>query len=259
MKAIDKLKELTGHENVLLVNSGNGAIFLALLLAKEKHNQIYIPDQGGWLSYQTFPKLLSLKAFEIKTDHGLINPNQLDAKEGALIAQSMAGYFAEQSINEIQKKFFKNNCLFIQDASPNLGEKLVKTDITVGSFGKWKPVELGYGGFISSDMELEFDKQLLKMLKFQGDQELLLRKIDQAPERITSWKQTQSKIKKDLKSFNIIHKDIPGSNVIVKFDNESEKEEIIKYCTTNKYEYTICPRYIWVLDNAISIEVKRLR
>jgi len=41
------------------------------------------------------------------------------------------------------------------------------------------------------------------------------------------------------------------------FDIENEREEIIDYCNKHGYEYTQCPRYIRVLDSAISIEVKR--
>ncbi|MBI4141867.1 hypothetical protein HY484_03010, partial [Candidatus Woesearchaeota archaeon] len=43
----------------------------------------------------------------------------------------------------------------------------------------------------------------------------------------------------------------------VKFNNEQEKQQLIDYCNKNKYEYTLCPRYIRVMDNAISIEVKK--
>ena len=66
------------------------------------------------------------------------------------------------------------------------------------------------------------------------------------------------KIKEDLKGFDIVHKDGNGLNVVVKFKDKSEKQKLIKYCKQNNYEYTMCPRYIRVLDKAISIEVKRL-
>ena len=41
------------------------------------------------------------------------------------------------------------------------------------------------------------------------------------------------------------------------FSFTKEKKELIAYCEKNGYEYTECPRYIRVLENAISIEVKR--
>ena len=49
-----------------------------------------------------------------------------------------------------------------------------------------------------------------------------------------------------------------GINVIILFENEKEKKEIITYCEKNHLEYTLCPREIRVLDNAVSVEIKRL-
>jgi len=47
-------------------------------------------------------------------------------------------------------------------------------------------------------------------------------------------------------------------NVIIKFDDEEVKQRIIEYCKENNLEYTVCPRYIRVNENAVSIELKRL-
>ena len=59
-----------------------------------------------------------------------------------------------------------------------------------------------------------------------------------------------------LKDFDIIQSN--GINVIVKFNNAEEKLKLIDYCKLYGYEFTLCPRYIRVLEDAISIEVKRL-
>jgi hypothetical protein len=67
------------------------------------------------------------------------------------------------------------------------------------------------------------------------------------------------KVKNDLRSFNIIHRDKNGINVIVGFKDQKEKESIINYCGSNGYEFTECPRYIRVNADAISIEIKRLK
>ena len=40
---------------------------------------------------------------------------------------------------------------------------------------------------------------------------------------------------------------------------QEEKGKIIKYCEENNLQYTICPRYIRVNCDAISIEVKRIQ
>ena len=43
--AKEKIQKLTGHNEVLFTNSGNGAIFVALSAVD---NDLLVPDQGGW-------------------------------------------------------------------------------------------------------------------------------------------------------------------------------------------------------------------
>ena len=63
----------------------------------------------------------------------------------------------------------------------------------------------------------------------------------------------------NLKSFKILGVDNRlGFVVIVKFDNDTDRLRILSYCTQNGLEYTTCPREIRVMQDAISIEVKRL-
>jgi len=61
-----------------------------------------------------------------------------------------------------------------------------------------------------------------------------------------------------VKQENIIHKDSKGINVIIRFSSDTEKERLINYCDKNNLEHTLCPRYIRVNVDALSIEVKRL-
>ena len=56
----------------------------------------------------------------------------------------------------------------------------------------------------------------------------------------------------------LIHPSMHGINIAVEFADETEKERVINYCNKNNIEYTICPRYIRVECDAVSIEVKRL-
>ena len=87
---------------------------------------------------------------------------------------------------------------------------------------------------------------------------LLEKKLKELKKRLNLLYGKAEKVKSDLKDFNIIHRDKKGINVIVKFDSDKEKEKIINYCKNNNLEYTLCPRYIRVMDKAISIEIKRL-
>ncbi len=123
----------------------------------------------------------------------------------------------------------------------------------VCSFGKWKLIDLGYGGFVSSneslDIKEDFDEKYSDRLS---------EKLDVLDKRLKFLYNKCNKIKKELSSYKIIHKDKKGINVLIGFESEKEKSEIIKYCNENSYEYTLCPRYIRVDRPAVSIEVKRL-
>jgi hypothetical protein len=279
-KALGRLKELTSHKHVKLTNCCNSAILLAFIMVKQKGcGTILIPDQGGWLTYKTFPQLLGLKIVEIKTDYGILDLKDLAAKadsSSSLIIASLAGYIAPQPLKEISKICREKGCLLIEDASGAIGMAIgaangpggSKTlcdgklsDIIVASFGKWKPVNLRYGGFISTNSKelFEIDPELWQTFKFHDDfLGRLLEKLDAASQHVSRLQKACEKIKADLKDMKIIHKDQPGLNVIVLFSSPAEKEKIINYCKTNGYEHTVCPRYIRVMDQAVSIEVKRL-
>jgi len=179
-----------------------------------------------------------------------------------LIYENPAGYYAEQPLKAIYSICKKNGCLVILDASGSIGSDLCNgnyADIIVVSFGRWKPINLEYGGLISFNNENFLIKDILRDLEFDESKysELLL-KLRNMGNRYSNFLAINKKIKFDLKNLNIIHANKKGINVVIKFDNEKEKNEIISYCEKNKYQFLICPSYIRVNENAISIEVKRL-
>ena len=59
-KVISKIKQITKHKYAKIVNCGNSAIFAALYVAKKINPKpfVLIPDQGGWISYKTYPLIL---------------------------------------------------------------------------------------------------------------------------------------------------------------------------------------------------------
>jgi len=198
---------------------------------------------------------------EVPTDRGIIRLDKLRkyAKKGsALILSSFAGYFAEQPMEEIAKICREKKCLLIEDACGSIGDKKLCngqiSDIIIGSFGRWKPVNLGYGGFISCNKKEYFQnaKEPLSLIKVH----------DKFYEEIVPYLNTRrlyklmklaEQVKKDLAKHQIFHKDKRGLNVVTEF-----KDEIIKYCEEKKYPYILCPTYIRVNEKAISIELKRL-
>lgn len=276
-KIIDILKKLTKHNNIELTSRGNTAIFAALYCARklvldEKNSitrkNVIIPDQGGWLTYEKYSQMLELEVKKVKTDFGIIDLGDLkkiSKNACAIIYSNPAGYFAEQPTKEIYNICKKNECLVILDVTGCIGDnKLCNgdyADFTLSSFGRWKPVNVGYGGFVSTQKKEYFDKakEIFKTTSFDKKYfPLLEKKLKALDKRLEFFYKKAIKVKNDLKNSDIIHKDKKSINVIVKFNSDKQKEKIINYCKTNNLEYTLCPRYIRVMDNAISIEIKRL-
>lgn len=244
------LKRLSGKGYIYLTKDGNSAIKKALKSVGDK--VVLIQDQGGWITYKQYPK----KVVELKTDKGVIKTEDLRKKANAdsvLLVNSLSGYFAEQPMKEIMEICKKKKCIVINDISGSIGSELSKYgDILVCSFGRWKPVNLEYGGFIGSDFPLDteddFDESRLTELS---------KKLKELPNRLEKLHKMVEEAKKDLKDFDILYKENKGLNVVIKYNNEDEKNKIIKYCNGKNYEWVLCPKYIKVNEKAVSIEVKR--
>ena len=259
-KIITLLKQYTKHNCIKLTNSGNLAIFAAFSIAKKKEIvEILIPDQGGWLTYKTYPKMFGLKVTELKTNYGILDLEELKKhKNKALIFTSYAGYFAEQPIDEIIKICKENNIYLIEDASARLTKCNGEADIILGSFGKWKLVDNHHGGFISLKNKEDFVEDLKSIIKaIELDEDKLLGHLDKAPKRLAELIEKCNKIKQDLSDYEVIFPDKDGIVVVVKYKNDNELQKLKDYCKDNNWDFTLCPRYIRVETQAISIEVKR--
>ncbi|MBN2111856.1 DegT/DnrJ/EryC1/StrS family aminotransferase [Candidatus Woesearchaeota archaeon] len=259
-EVIEALKALTGKKKVILTRRGNKAIKFSLRALRDLgKTKVLIQDQGGWITYAQYAKELGLGLIEIKTNYGLIDVNDLKSKANSksiLLINSMPGYFAFQDMREIAEISKKAGAAIINDASGSIGNENARIgDIIVGSFSKWKPVDAGYGGFIATNEDYFGDMPSVFSENFTARLEEKIKSLNQ---RVKFLKSAAKKVKTDLKSFKIIHKSHEGFNVVVKFSNDEEKEKILNYCGKNNLEYTLCPRYIRVNDNAVSIEVKRL-
>jgi hypothetical protein len=265
-KCIGLIRDYTGHPHGKLMPSGDSSIYTALFISKKRNPKGFflIPDEGGWISYEQFPKMFSFEIIRIKTNNGMIDledlRNNIDKASG-FIYQNPGGYYAKQHMKQIYD-ICKDKCICILDASGSIGDKEFcdgnYADIVIGSFGRWKAVNLKYGGFISSRFDLRQYNDFLKMFKTRFDYDKLFRKLGSVQSRLNKLYEICGKIKHDLSDMEIIHKDIKSTVVVVKYNLQKEKEKIIKYCEQHNYEYTECPKYIRSNDRAISIEVKRL-
>lgn len=259
---IKLLLEITGKKFVVLTESGDHSIkYVCALIKRLGKERLLMQDQGGWLTYDSYANKAKLIAIKLQTNYGLFNIEELANKTNSnsgLLINSLSGYFAEQNMVLIKELCEKTNCILINDISGSVGTDLAKIgDLIICSFGRYKPINAGYGGCIATNNEEWF--KMLEGYSFNDRNiAMVLREIKKMPERIKFFDKTAEKIKKDLKSYDIIHKKSRAINVVVKFKNETEKGEIIKYCQENNYPFEICPREIRVLENAVSIEVKRL-
>ncbi|MBI5398864.1 DegT/DnrJ/EryC1/StrS family aminotransferase [Candidatus Woesearchaeota archaeon] len=279
----DILRAYTRCKCVRLVNRGNAAILCALVMVQElsrkatkagrqssnTRNVILVPDQGGWISFETYPPLLGFEVELVKTNRGIIDITNLEEKSksaAALIVTSFAGYFAEQPIAEIAGVCHKNGCLIIEDASGSLGDAVLcdgrVVDIIVGSFGNHKPVNNGYGGFVATNNKELFDigSIVFSMTNFYPDYAYLLEKLKEAPARIAFFFEKQAAVKHDIKKLDveIIHPALRGLNVAVKPKNSNDRKRILEYCKKEEFETVQCPKYIRVNEEAVCIELKRL-
>ncbi|MFH1506579.1 MAG: DegT/DnrJ/EryC1/StrS family aminotransferase [archaeon] len=255
------LKKLTNKKHVLFVKRGNTAVKLCLLLAKSLgRKKILIQDQGGWITFPQYINKLKLEQIDLKTDHGLVLPITLTPykSDSAFMIHSAPAYCCLQPMKEILQICKQNNILFFNDATGSVGTDRAKHgDIVFLSFGQHKPINMGHGACIATD-----NPDFYKFLKqnnpeFHIDFDGLYDRLRKLDKRLGKLSEIHKKVKEDLRGFNIVHREHNGINVIVKFDNEEQKQNLIDYCKANELDYRECPCYIKIKDPAISIEVKR--
>ncbi len=258
-----RMRRLTRHQHLQFTERGNAAIFLAMGIAKKVNPKanLLIPDQGGWFSYKKYPQFFGFNVVEVKTEYGVVDLKDLRHKTkdaSAFIFNSFAGYFAEQPLRKIKTVCKRAGCLIIEDASGAIGDKKLchgkYSDIIVGSFGKWKPVDCGYGGWLSTNEKSYLDAapEALSVTKvhpyFYKEIYRCLRK-----NKFKKLLALQARVKHQLKDFEVLHADKRGVNVVVKFD-----PKVLEFCQQRAYPYVLCPCYTRVNEKAISIELKRL-
>ena len=259
-----QLAAVLDHRHAALVPRGNAAIFFSLFIAKKMgKKRVLIPDQGGWLTFKTYPSMLGMKLDVLKTDDGLIDPQSIPLfSDAVLLFTQPAGYFAAQDMAGIYQHC-KGKVLVIADVSGSIGSDLCHgdhADILVGSFGMWKPIDIGYGGFISVKEKeiMDHGKEILTISKVHQTLERDIEaRLKACPRRYHELFAKTERTKMDLAGYDIIHRGKKGMNVVVAYETEKDKKEIVAYCVKEKLGYTLCPRYIRVMRSAISIEVKR--
>ena len=242
----------------MITERGNQAILIAMQELSKKGHKVLIPEEGGWFSYKTYPKFFGLEIEEVKCDKGLIDLEDLKKKvKGAagFIFCSFGAYFVEQDLEKISEICKENNCLVVEDASGAIGDSILCngnfSDIILGSFGQWKPVNCGYGGWVSSNFKIESKEALSLSKVYPGAYSDMYSALEK--NKLNKLLKLAAKVKEDLKDFEIFHREKRGINVVLAYD-----EKVLDYCKEKGFEFVICPKYIRVNEKAISIELKRL-
>ena len=263
---IDKIKELTGHDEARITSSGNNSIFIALSAVE---GDIIIPDQGGWHGFKQIARFLNKNIVTLKTDLGLIDPNRLDEMDlkdnSALIFTSFAGYCAEQDTKSIAK-YCKNNAITtIEDASAGIGDRKNRlgrhSDIILASTGSPKIINVGSGGFITADNPEIFAKTSLPQ-KLSKTNDIICSGIDNELDNVGKNLEVTLNATEYLKKHipNAIHANKRGVNVIIPHeDAKSIGWNLKRSLTTDKSGFiTTCPNYNRIKQKAIAVEIKNL-
>ena len=247
-KCKEKISDLTNGEHVKITSSGNNSIFVALSSIK---GDVIIPDQGGWHGFKQIAKFLGKNIITIKTELGLINPEELDNIEikddSALIFTSFAGYAAEQDIKSISKNGILGNCNH--------------SNIVIASTGQPKIINVGMGGFIATKDENLFKETSLP-LKLSKTNEIIssgiYEELKSVRENLKDTINATKYLKKHIET--TMHSKKRGVNLIIPHDNPKEKTWGLKrQLPINKSGFiNRCPNYNRVKTKAVSIEIKNL-
>ena len=281
------IQDLTGKKHIFFTNRCNESLKIAVSLAKEVQKSKYfgsdeksstkllMQKEGGWLTYPQLALKNKMRPIYISMNDGKVELSEINSenKGDILIMNSMPAYSFHEEMAEVEKKCIDNKVFLINDCSGSIGSDSARYgDVVVCSFGHAKPLDIGVGGFIATD---NYSKNILMSVEnierdelffLNGAQEKIdLQMLSYAliglKEKLEYWKKITKKVKKELikSGFNVLNSDFEsGINVLAGFSNEEEKENLIKYCSEHKLEYTLCPRYIRTNSNAISIEIKRI-
>ncbi len=267
--AQDRISSLTNHDHAKILNSGNSAILAAMAIFKGK---IIIPDQGGWTGFKNIAEFLGLEAVEVPTELGIIDYDILEEsinkhKPKALFITSFAGYIAEQPVKELFEVCEDGNVTLVEDASGAIGDKEKKlangdhAHIIVASTGSPKIVNVGNGGFISTNDNNIFRKSKLILKTLKADPITctgIAEEAKNAPEILSKTIEACNLIKKEFQS--VIHKDKRGISVALKTDNPKKigYELRKQFNVEGRSIVTVCPRYERVMIDAVCLEIKNL-
>lgn len=270
-KAQEKIKIITDHEHVRVVNSGNAAIMIVL---NSITGPILVPDQGAWSGVLKIADFLSKEWIKVETDQGLLSVDLLEesldnisGKPQALFITSLAAYTAQQPVLELADFCKDQEILLVEDASgaignpeENLGNGRL-SHIILASTGSPKLVNVGSGGFISTNKQEIFDKSSLLIRSLRTSPIIaagIAQELEFAGDNYKKVSQATSYLKNQIRE--VIHKNRTGTNLILPCSDPPRMAQELRSSlqVEGKDIITICPNYDRIEERAVCVEIKNL-
>lgn len=266
-----QVKKITQHDQAKIVNSGNSAIMGVMNSIK---GPFIFPDQGGWSGLKKIATFLNQDFYIIPTEKGLIYPDLLEeylnkqkVVPSALFITSFAGYTAEQPVKDLYDVCHQNGILLVEDASGSVGDSENKlcngdhADIIIASTGSPKIVNVGNGGFISTDNPELLRKSAFLLKTLRADPITcagIVQEIENASVNLVKTIEACAFLKKKIPI--TFHENKRGINVIIPSkDPKTDAYNLRKKINANgRSIITACPLYDRVLEKAVCIEIKNL-
>jgi hypothetical protein len=268
-KAEDIIKDFTHHDHARVVNSGNSAIMVAMSTMK---GPVLIPDQGGWSGFQRIAEFLGLEIIYLPTKQGIIDLELLEnsiknMSPESLFITSFAGYMAEQPVKEIYEVCEERGVILVEDSSGSIGDRqnnLACGDhahIIVASTGSPKIVNLGNGGFISTNDPEIFKNSNYLLKSFRTSPVIcagMVEAIKKAPESLSKTINSCRFLKKKIKP--VLYDEYRGINVTIPTDNPKQIASKLRKIIPVEGGGIIstCPRYDRINQPAVCLEIKNL-
>lgn len=247
--------------NFIYTIRANQSIFFSFFLLKIYGiREIFVPDQGGWVSFKKYPSFLNLNKKILETNYGKPIIEKIEnIKDSALIICSSPGYLIEitKELKEIKKVLNENNSFLIVDNSSGF---IFKGDIDLMSFGYYKPINLGFGGYLRiNNQELfeiwqqnkDFFESLIKipkdfLEKFNKQLKILDKKLSIALDLNKNLKEVLSDyLSKEIEQNSL--------NLCLKFNNS-----LINKFAKNNIPFLKLPNYNRLKIKGISLEIKKM-
>lgn len=270
--AEESIKDQTHQSHVKIVNCGNSAILAVMSTFKER---IMIPDQGGWKGFERTADFINKDVVYLPTNFGIIEIDILEDFIGkfspeALFLTSFAGYMAEQPLKDIYKVCESYGVVLVEDASGGIGDTTGKVangkhnHVTVASTGSPKIINVGNGGFISTNDPKILDSARYIVNTLKADPVTcagINSEIKNAPKILSNTIDACQYLKDQITEFReVLYHDKRGINIIIPDENPKK----LGYQLRNKLDVqgggiiTLCPNYNRVKLNAVCLEIKNL-